>query len=52
MGIWAEFGGQHYDEILIIFGVLRFGENSEVKFVESCIRSAECNVHVGYQLTI
>ena len=51
-GLSSEFGGQHYDEILIIYGGLRFGENSEVKAVESCIRSAECNVYVGYQLTI
>jgi hypothetical protein len=32
--VWLSlsFGGQHYDEILISLGGLRFGENFEVNF--------------------
>jgi hypothetical protein len=41
-----KFRGQHYDEILITFMGMRFGENFEVNSGEGCVRSIHCKVRL------
>jgi hypothetical protein len=45
--IWLEFlfGGQRYDEMLVWFEALQFGEIFGVIFWEVCIR--RCNADLG-----
>jgi hypothetical protein len=41
-GLSLAFGGQHYGEVLIALGGLRFGGKCEVNFGEGCMRSVQC----------
>jgi hypothetical protein len=55
MSIWGMrfvSGEKHCDEILIMLGRLRFGEDFEVNFAEGYVRRMQCNVGFGHRLSV